>query len=274
MAQPEIEWTLWSGWRGSPELLTHIARVLTTEVSDRTNSEPECKIAVHVGDDCEAFGSPHEFREYVTREALRKFSSLVLTAKDSDENVVASLHIVRKQHPDHEWLKSAVFLETVVKQPSGVHFNGLHDRLVSAVERGITNDNVLEIARSETAPKPVGSSEEPASRLPAEAMAEWSAKLRRRRWIAAPLFLLTAIPLVLIFQPWSVEGNGFQLEPFELVALALGGMVGLLPYLALIWLSPSFEVADQTRAARARQIMVGAIGPVIGVIGVASRLAG
>ncbi|HEX4187223.1 MAG TPA: hypothetical protein VHY83_04925 [Solirubrobacteraceae bacterium] len=64
----------WTYWRGSPELLAHVARAAIRTVEEGSTSAT-CTIAVTVGYDQEVFASPSDFTSQVTPEALRKFTA-------------------------------------------------------------------------------------------------------------------------------------------------------------------------------------------------------
>jgi hypothetical protein len=65
----------WDNWRGSPDLLAHVARVALRYAAEDGQSA-SCVIDFEVAQDHEIFSSPNEFVASVTREALRKFTDV------------------------------------------------------------------------------------------------------------------------------------------------------------------------------------------------------
>jgi hypothetical protein len=64
-------------WRGSSELLFHIARVAIECVSDATGAaDVPVQLAVKVRNDEEAFTSISGFRDFMTPEGLRDFQKI------------------------------------------------------------------------------------------------------------------------------------------------------------------------------------------------------
>lgn len=78
MAQTE---ELWHFWRGSPELLAHVASVALDVASEGNAAQAKLLMDLRVGDDHEKFASPTQFLSEVTTEGLRRFSSIEITAE-------------------------------------------------------------------------------------------------------------------------------------------------------------------------------------------------
>lgn len=80
----------WGLWRGSPELLAHVARV-----ADRLAGAPadgaERRIDVNVAGDHELYASPLDFTANVTREALRDFTEILIVSSGPELGVTVRL---------------------------------------------------------------------------------------------------------------------------------------------------------------------------------------
>jgi hypothetical protein len=76
----------WRVWRGSPELLAHVARV-----AERASGGTDTKITVAVADDEEIFPSSSDFVRDVTLDALRHFSSIAIVSKGPSMSVSITL---------------------------------------------------------------------------------------------------------------------------------------------------------------------------------------
>ncbi len=85
-SEPSSSAHTWSYWQGSPELLTHIARVIE-DVANRTLSSPQYLIEIRVGSDAEVFRTANEFKANVTPEALRRFDWLGVGANNQKFDV-------------------------------------------------------------------------------------------------------------------------------------------------------------------------------------------
>lgn len=72
---------MWHFWRGSPELLAHVARLAAEVVSEDDAAQTKLLIDLQMGDDHEKFASPTQFLSEVTPEGLRHFSSIEITAE-------------------------------------------------------------------------------------------------------------------------------------------------------------------------------------------------
>jgi hypothetical protein len=73
IAEPLQDTRIWHFWRGTPELLAHVARVAQRVCEAPDTPTPRCTIDVEVDGDHEIFDSPSEFVSNVTQSALRKF---------------------------------------------------------------------------------------------------------------------------------------------------------------------------------------------------------
>jgi hypothetical protein len=78
------------GWRGSPALLTRVARA-SEEAVQKDGSQVTTTIDVRIEEDLEHFEKVDDFGSKVTPEALRSFSSLVIRASDDDLQTEVSL---------------------------------------------------------------------------------------------------------------------------------------------------------------------------------------
>jgi len=72
------EWVTWTSWRGSPDLVRHIAETTTRKIGGK----PELKISVSLLEDQEVFCTPAAFADEVTPEALRDFHRLDVLVRD------------------------------------------------------------------------------------------------------------------------------------------------------------------------------------------------
>jgi hypothetical protein len=76
---------LWHTWRGSPELLAHVARVALRSIDGvGDGTQVACLIDLQVDDDHELFVSPSEFLKEVTPEGLNAFDRLRISAEGRD----------------------------------------------------------------------------------------------------------------------------------------------------------------------------------------------
>jgi hypothetical protein len=71
---------VWHFWRGSPELLAQIGRAAVRAVGTDGDPFPRCTIDVEVRGDHEVF-APAEFAKGVTPEALRRFTSILISVE-------------------------------------------------------------------------------------------------------------------------------------------------------------------------------------------------
>ena len=76
---------LWHSWRGSPELLAHVARVALRSIDGASDgTQVACLIDLQVDDDHELFASPSEFLKDATPEGLNEFDRLRISAEGRD----------------------------------------------------------------------------------------------------------------------------------------------------------------------------------------------
>jgi hypothetical protein len=85
-------WVRWTLWRGSPELIAHVARVSGRAVTDEAGDQPQISIIVEVGEDEELFNAPESFAEAVTKEALHRFTRIIIEAEGHEQIVVVTFN--------------------------------------------------------------------------------------------------------------------------------------------------------------------------------------
>jgi hypothetical protein len=88
----------WHVWRGSPELLAHVARV-----AERASGGTETAIRVAVADDEEVFSSPSDFVRDVTLDALRHFSSIAIVSRGPRMSVSITLRWTGERPDTKDW---------------------------------------------------------------------------------------------------------------------------------------------------------------------------
>jgi hypothetical protein len=132
----------WPWWRGSKELLLHIARLAAAYVGQktgRTRTDVPVVFALRVGDDVEWFAGIEDFRDFVTPEGLRNFDSLELTAATDPRTPDLSVQVLfRRGRP-------AVHL-LVVGDDTRVSRDAVEEvayRLGMAVNRGLHQWDVI-----------------------------------------------------------------------------------------------------------------------------------
>lgn len=259
------EWKLWSGWTGSPTLLAHVMRVCIRRLNDAVESRPGCKVSVRVGDDTEWFESPSDFRENVTDEALSKFSSLRLQVGDLEEGMVASLSIAREADPDRGWLKGAVLAQVTARPTFAEAIREVNDGMVAAVKRGTKRASEIASGREEA------STVDACDNAPRPSLVQWEKKQQRALRYS---IVGAAITLILFGGLWAYS---LMSGTADAVSGAVGfggtvacGVIGGLIGSAASYFFPSFEIADQSRAARARGLARPILGAVAGAgIGIA-----
>jgi hypothetical protein len=102
----------WTFWRGSPELLGHVARVAEREAASYDRGQTTCMIDVEVAGDHEIFWSPRDFVETVTREALQRFNSITIEARGD------ALQIVVRFLWRRPWWHPVSFRDVLMVDPS------------------------------------------------------------------------------------------------------------------------------------------------------------
>lgn len=91
MTSDTISPDVWPWWRGSPELLSHVAAVGVQAAHAPGRPQPHCRIDLAVGEDDETFISPADFRASVTPEALRHFRSIRIMIWDTGLTAVIEM---------------------------------------------------------------------------------------------------------------------------------------------------------------------------------------
>lgn len=119
----------WRLWRGSAELLHHVARVGIRAIADASGtSNVPIEIAVAVDRDSETFTALEDFRRDVTPEALRRFSFVhLMIGAGCDVGIAVTL---RREEP------GAVLRLYFAQMMSGDTIVEVQQRLIAAVSRG------------------------------------------------------------------------------------------------------------------------------------------
>lgn len=78
-------------WRGSPELLAHLARTVRRVVGDGAADSPTLRIDMVVGNDHELFDEPGDFPTSATPEGLRHFKSICIRSEGDGRAAAVTL---------------------------------------------------------------------------------------------------------------------------------------------------------------------------------------
>ncbi len=263
-------WAYCPGWRGSPELLAHIAQAAIHALRDEMPQLPTCRIHVRVKDDIERFNSPRSLRRDITTDALRRFDAIdmLITAA----TVKITVRLARKADEARPWLKRGLLVEVTDDSPTR-RMSGnedLVDHLVSdvlaAVRRGFSRDREIRCGNDR-------------QRMTAEEDYHQRRVVRGRRWRLVTVF--TALVAILyvaylrVLGTGSAPGEGSDSLLTVVVPTAIGGAMGAVPVAFLLWVRPDVEVSEVTRAQQITRTTLKAVGPVIGGgLALAARLLG
>jgi hypothetical protein len=131
-----------NGWRGSPELLAHVAVAGLQAVQERFPIQrPDCLIDVKVDEDHEFFCSPEEFLERVTPEALQKFQSIEITISNAQSLSIFTLAWIPSQWWNPKWAfdpsKSDGSVILHVEGPDDLAVDYILAKMRTAANRGV-----------------------------------------------------------------------------------------------------------------------------------------
>jgi hypothetical protein len=87
-------WDLWEKWSAPVETVAQIARAGIWALHDSGVPEPTCRIDVYAEGDVETFGSPTDFLNEVTPDAVRKCDGMVICVGNERETILAKTTIV------------------------------------------------------------------------------------------------------------------------------------------------------------------------------------
>jgi hypothetical protein len=124
----------WQFWRGSPDLLAHVARAGLLAAGPKGGGQAQCTIDVTVDNAHEVFDSPADFTANVTRNALRTFTSLSIAVSGDELTGVVTLRWLRPWWKPGTSADAEVLLEVRGRRKKAVE--RLFDAMAAATARG------------------------------------------------------------------------------------------------------------------------------------------
>lgn len=259
---PIWAWAISPGWRGSPELLAHIARAAGRALEDETGGRAQYEATVYVADDLERFDDPRTFRQDVTKDALKNFESIEFRVAGNGLQVAITLARRKRKHPD--WFKRGVLIEvdgTATDAPDRKsalnNARTVRTKTLAAVKRGVSVEEQIKTGDSGEGQTAVATFRQERRR-----------RHRRIIWTAA-----VGVPMCVAYLALLGAAPGQSDFPEWVLYTVVGGVAGAMPAVLGVWLRPSIELSDVTRAQRTMRTAMTAIGPVLGgALALAARL--
>jgi hypothetical protein len=212
-------WTYWTVWRGDPELIAHVGRVMQWALHEVLNEPAHVQTTIDIGpDDVERFDEPSAVTADLTAYGARHMRTVKIatTAKGID----LAVHINTGEDADQPARSKAVLLEVTASSPDQLAaVRAIHARLRAAVERGrpkgmIAGESLVGHAAVDANGNPVPG----LTRGPADA-----AERRNDGWIALGVVTFVIAWFVLPIVAEIVSGTTFLIT-----ALAIAAPLGAL----------------------------------------------
>lgn len=250
-------WRFLGQWRGRPDLVAHIARVMVRSVEQAAGAPATCVIAVVVLRDVEEFHSADDFVEHLTASGLKWFSRLeiVVSAPGCEASAIFKRRAVGDVDPA---MPKGVHLS--VTAGSGPIAAAVGQRIVLAVERGSPAD-ALQLP-------PDG------RRTDQSFLDTYDEAIRdRRRKRRRALLLFPALGALALGSLVAIAGSGVMQVAAAASVAWIYAVLLILFVFALDWVySPPVEIAHSPRNLRLLRAFVALVVGTSGLVGGAFTL--